>query len=219
MMLFSSNEPEPGCKEFMFDSQGTVQRVFVLVALCCIPIMLLGKPLYLLSASKPEHSNGSVNQSIEMQEQTDISEAGQTQPTPAKPAPHSHEDEPFSEIMIHQAIHTIEYVLSTISHTASYLRLWALSLAHAELSEVLWDMVLAFGLRDPTYVGGIKLYVAFCFWALFTLAILVMMEGLSAFLHTLRLHWVEFMSKFFSGLGYIFQPFCFKTILENNDEE
>ncbi|KAL1506096.1 hypothetical protein ABEB36_005524 [Hypothenemus hampei] len=226
MMLFKEAEDtNPDCKPYMFEAQPTVQMILIFGALICMPWMLLGKPFYIMCTRKNKskgqvqktRSNGDVNPGLEMNEVPANS-------SEAAAASHYHEEEeeeeePMSEIWVHQGIHTIEYVLSTISHTASYLRLWALSLAHAQLSEVLWNMVFQMGLTQHGFIGSIYIYVFFAVWSLFTLAILVLMEGLSAFLHTLRLHWVEFMSKFYAGQGYPFEPFSFKKILDEEEEE
>jgi hypothetical protein len=94
--------------------------------------------------------------------------------------------------MVHQMIHTIEFVLGSVSNTASYLRLWALSLAHSQLSSVFYDRLLMGALQG----GGspVAIVVAFYVFACATLGVLMGMESLSAFLHALRLHWVEFQN-------------------------
>lgn len=126
----------------------------------------------------------------------------------------SHE---FSEIFIHQLIETIEFVLGTISNTASYLRLWALSLAHSQLAAVFFEkLIQGVGLEmDSIPLGAGALFFAFPVWASFTLFVLMLMDAMECFLHTLRLHWVEFQNKFYKGNGYGFVPFNFRPILED----
>jgi V-type H+-transporting ATPase subunit a len=125
----------------------------------------------------------------------------------------------FMDFFINQIIYSIEFILGSISNTASYLRLWALSLAHAELSKVFFEKTLKQNISDGDFffgLGFVGMFIGYFVLANMTLFVLIGMDFMECFLHTLRLHWVEFQNKFYYADGYLFEPYSFKKIIENN---
>ncbi|XP_038653811.1 V-type proton ATPase 116 kDa subunit a1-like isoform X2 [Scyliorhinus canicula] len=208
MLMF--NYSGPAVTPF-YCKQRSVQIFLVLIALLAVPWMLLIKP-YLLYSDQQRTKLEEL-----MCDSSEVSilqhEHAETEINGGREKSHWEEEKfSFGDTFVQQAIHTIEYCLGCVSNTASYLRLWALSLAHAELSEVLWHMVLHNGFTAKKGLSSIGLTITFAAFAVLSVAILLVMEGLSAFLHALRLHWVEFQNKFYKGAGYKFIPFSFTDI-------
>lgn len=77
-------------------------------------------------------------------------------------------------------------------------------------------MTLGNGFAQSGAMGVFMMFVVFAMWFVLTIAVLCVMEGTSAMLHSLRLHWVEAMSKHFIGEGVPFEPFSFKILLEED---
>lgn len=189
----------------LFAGQKNLQLVLLLLAGVAVPWMLLPKPFILKKQHEARHGDESYAPLPNTEESLQVESNHDS---------HGHAEFEFSEIFVHQLIHTIEFVLGAVSNTASYLRLWALSLAHSELSSVFYEKVL---LMAWGYNNVIILIVGLIVFIFATVGVLLVMETLSAFLHALRLHWVEYQNKFYEGDGYLFLPFSF-SLLDEEDE-
>lgn len=186
---------QPGnVDEPLYEGQPQIQNVLLLVAVVSVPILLLAKPYFL---SRRAHAP--ITHHVDGDEE-------------AHGDDDDHDEHGFGEIVIHQAIETIEFVLGMVSNTASYLRLWALSLAHSELATVFWEKAMLSTLN----IHWSAAYFGFGIFAGVTFGVLLMMDVLECFLHALRLHWVEFQNKFFYADGVRFSPYSFKQVIKDS---
>mmetsp|Transcript_23400 Transcript_23400/g.54005 ORF Transcript_23400/g.54005 Transcript_23400/m.54005 type:complete len:845 (-) Transcript_23400:108-2642(-) len=197
------NDPNP-----MFGH--SVPFWLMIACVVSVPWMLIPKPIILYyrhqAAALKANGNGPAAMSAYGHVELRDEESGQSE---------DGDEEAFEigEVVIHQVIETIEYVLGTVSHTASYLRLWALSLAHQQLSLVFFQYTLSVGFTIAFPLNGIALFFLFAMWFGATVGVLLGMDVMECFLHTLRLHWVEFQSKFYKADGMPFEPYRHHTIL------
>lgn len=74
-----------------------------------------------------------------------------------------------------------------------------------ELSEVFWDFLFSKSVSMDS--SGLFTFIGFAVFTSVTTFVLLLMESLSAFLHALRLHWVEHQNKYYAGDGIKFTPF------------
>merc|ERR1712156_226036 len=149
-----------------YDDQIALMNLLMMIVMVCIPLMLCVKPCYLQCCKKkshvsPEEEFQGGSYAVDDNNYKAVSSEGEklkavddvyrlhdnivhSYVDPNK----AHGDDGMMEILIHQVIEVIEFVLGTISNTASYLRLWALSLAHSQLAKVFYDRALAPGFES-----------------------------------------------------------------------
>ena len=211
-------EPEEGLDWKLYGSRDFYENLhlsLVILAIICLIIMLVPTIILGYNKAKSQYKNNNrrnlidneVNENLIQNEEINLQE---------------NQEPLLSDFIVASVIETIEFALGAVSNTASYLRLWALSLAHSQLSAVFFEYSIGLLSRftDNPLTDGILLSIVFVIFGAVTFGVLLCMDLMECFLHTLRLHWVEFQNKFFKADGYKFSPFCFEiNIQENNANE
>ncbi|MCJ7656346.1 MAG: V-type ATP synthase subunit I [Candidatus Atribacteria bacterium] len=92
-------------------------------------------------------------------------------------------------------------IIGYFSDILSYSRLFALGLSTAVLAVVVNNFVMLF--KDIPFIGIIVATLVFIIGHLFNMVI----SGMGAFIHSTRLQYVEYFTKFYEGGGTPFKPF------------
>ena len=154
---------------YLFEGQAYLSLMCLALALISVPVMLVIKPLVIRHRMLISHGSTYVEEhksSIAYESNVEVKPFGKNEvfekisQALAEEGSAGHESHAFGDIFIHQLIETIEFTLGTVSNTASYLRLWALSLAHSQLAAVAMEQLekRAFG-SDNTIMTAIMVNI------------------------------------------------------------
>lgn len=195
---------DPFNKTGMFyPGQFYIQMLLLSIFILSVPWMMVSYPIVCLMKKRKQkrmlinQNENKINKNLEMKSDNI--------------AHNEHEEESLMDTAIHTGIETIEFNLGLISNISSYLRIWAVSLAHSQLTSILHTYTLG---------SQFNILIKIClvpFWFAVTFALMICLEGLSASLHAMRLNWIEFNSKFYVGSGRKFRPLSFDE--ESCEEE
>ncbi|KAH7647246.1 vacuolar proton translocating ATPase 116 kDa subunit a isoform 1 [Cryptosporidium bovis] len=238
--LFGADIP---LNERFYFSQPQVQKYITIALVISVPWMFFPKPLYLIYKSRKERNHSGGNKSNrQMSSYSSISskfsslsndfssnkfnkssnmlseDGNQLIESGHESSSGGGHSDP-TEIFIHQLIETVEFLIGSISNTASYLRLWALSLAHNMLALVALQFTILEALASKSLIlKTVQLFTLFFLFFAFTSFIMIVMDSLECFLHGLRLQWVEFQNKFYKGDGILFAPLNHLRIILETEE-
>lgn len=109
------------------------------------------------------------------------------------------EDEKSEGLLLETFIDFAETMLQIVSNVASFVRIVALEIAHISLMIVIYEII------NLTGTSFFSLYILQPIILILGNLFVILLEVIVVFIHTLRLHFYEFFSKFYVGNGREFK--------------
>ncbi len=105
--------------------------------------------------------------------------------------------------MVMTGFEVLDELIALFANTISYVRIGILSTLHVILAGLVARIILSLPMNVFGLVVGVIIFVL-------GVAFLLSLGVFISFIHTLRLHWLEFFKRFYSGIGESFKTFSAK---------